>query len=297
MILPARLSRSEHLPNSREPLNVTTEYTKNEQIPARTGHWPAWVINAILGSVGTAALVFAALVVLWLGQASKSIFTNGADAVTIRAVLRADVENPGAMDLAGRLRERLPDAQIDVITERMGRSLMALQEPWIAQMPDFEVTPLPILIEIQHPELLTNPPAVTDLVEDLKSEPAVDFVAYNETAHNRLVKVAGSALALQQHTMAWLLWALSIGGFIAAVGLLDYSFNRAIPYAFALAALCWGFGWAMAWPVFQTWERTAIQLEGWERLPGSDTSSAIWISALVMLLAAIFTTLSRWLRQ
>lgn len=297
MILSSCLSRSEHLPDIHEPVNVTSDYANSDRLSNRGRHWPAWISNAVLGSIGAAALIFAVLVVLWLGQASRGIFENGASAVTIRAVLRADVDNAGATELARRLRDRLPDAHIEVITERMGRSLMALQEPWIAQMPDFEVTPLPILVEIQHPELLTKPSAVTDLVDDLKNEPDVDFVAYNETAHNRLVNVAGSALALQQHTLSWLLWALGIAGFITAVSLLHYSISRTIPYTFALAALCWGCGWAIAWPLFHSWEKAAVKLESWELLPGNTTSSAIWISALIILLAAGVTTLSRWLQR
>lgn len=207
-----------------------------------------------LAAVGAAALGLVGLIFFWMSDAAMQISAQGADNLTIRAVLRADVDGTGAEILAGRIRQQIPSGELEVITETQGRALLALQEPWIAQMPDFEVTPLPNLVEIQHPDLLTNPARVQQFVKELQEEPEVDFVAYNEAAHNRLLKLASSIDGVRKHSLRWV-W----GGLMLAGGALFLFLGWHLPggsyAADALAAAAvWLVAAILAAAVFQMWE-------------------------------------------
>ena len=107
------------------------------------GRLRGWIPAVLCG----AALILVALIILWLRQVANHVYQNGAEAITIRAVLRTNAETESIEKLVTHLRNSIPDAQVETIDDAMGRSLLALQEPWIADMPDFEITPLPTLIE------------------------------------------------------------------------------------------------------------------------------------------------------
>jgi cell division protein FtsX len=250
----------------------------------------------VIATIALSALLFVSFVVLWLGQASRSVFTEGADSLAIRAVLRADVNNVGAELLAQRIREKVPDVKLEVITETIGRSLLALQEPWIAQMPDFEVTPLPVLIEIRHPLLLTNPAAVQKFVEELGQEPEVDFVAYNETAHNRLVKLAGAVGGLKGHTSRWMLSALALAGMAVMVILFAPLVSGSWSRLAGAVAVSWVVAWVLAWLVFRYWESTVVTPQQWSYLPFSRLVPEIAASLVLAIISIVLARGLRWRR-
>lgn len=257
----------------------------------RVGRWRGWVPATLCG----AGLIFIALVVLWLRQTSTSVYTQGADALTIRAVLRMDVDTQKAEEFSARLRAKLPDAEIEIITEAAGRSLLALQEPWIAEMPDFEVTPLPALIEIKHPELLTNPAAVVTFIEQLRNEPEVDFVAYNETAHGRLSKLAESTSQLQNHTARWLLAALALAGLMAQICFTIITPARSLMGIFLRQTAIWLISWALAVAMFRLWESGAVATGDWVRLGTMSYLGVGLASLFIVLLAEIINAFSAWI--
>lgn len=271
----------------------------------RPGHTPtanapvtglARPVSRALLIVAAAVLLFIALVVSWLGQASSHIYTQGANALVIRAVLRMDADAVATEELAQLVRREIPDAEIEIIDEAMGRSLMALQEPWIAEMPDFEVTPLPTLVEIRHPRLLTAPAQVTKLIERLNDAPPVDFVAYNETAHDRLVKLAQSTEQIENHVLRWVLLALAVGGFALAAGIFCFAPNHSMLAAATTIAIIWLAAWAGGWLIYRGWETTAISTGTWQRLEPA-THIKMGIAALVILIiAAAAARAIRWVR-
>ncbi len=232
-----------------------------------------------------AGLLFVALTVLWLGQTSQRVSQQGAEALTIRAVLRADTDDVTAELLAVEIRGHVPEVTIEVINEAMGRSLLALQEPWIAEMPDFEVTPLPILLEIQHPKLLTNPEEVARFVEDLEKNPAVDFVAYNETAHNRLSKYASASRQIEKHAVRWMLAAIALVALAALFACSRLAGKLSFMGEVISAVTVWITAWGAAWFTYRQWESTAITSGDWQRID-LKTHIIVGTFALLLIMAA-----------
>ncbi len=241
-------------------------------------------------------LLIGSLMVIAVSFAGETIAEAGARAMVIRAVLNADVDPVQANELAERIREQVPDVEMEVITETMGRALMALQEPWVARMPDFEVTPLPVLIELHHPELLTNTAQVQQFVRQLDSEREVDFVAYNETAHTRLVALTGSINHLRKHAARWVLILLSVAGFalvalFAARKAMEASWGGLFLVSFA----AWFVALMVTWPMFRLWERPLIRDEDFVALPASMILQAGSVSLVIVLVATVCGgLLSRW---
>jgi len=240
-----------------------TSQTSPAALPPSTGfRWPAGILSVLSASL----LVFVALVVLWLGQTSNRVYTRGADALVIRAVLRMNTDAVATENLAGRIRQKVPDIELEIINESMGRSLLALQEPWIAQMPDFEVTPLPTLLEMRHPALLTHPEQITQFVKELGDEPEVDFVAYNETAHDQLTKLAAATGTIQGHTIKWILAALALAGFMAQVAFSALAPPRSLPGIVIRHGVCGIAACVIGILLFRLWETGAVATGDWERL-------------------------------
>ncbi len=237
-------------------------------------------------------LFFISLVALWLGQTSGKVYRDGAEALTIRAVLRTDTDDVAAELLAADIRNKVPDVSIEVINEAMGRSLLPLQEPWIAEMPDFAVTPLPKLLEITHPQLLTNPVAVTQFVKELGENPAVDFVAYNETAHDRLTKFATASGQIEKHALQWLLSALTIVAFAATFACAVLAGNLSPIRTLIYIAGVWLPACATGWMIYRQWESIAISSGDWQRLPMTThlTLGGIALAILIAARALTFTT-------
>ena len=175
----------------------------------------------------------------------------------------------------------------------MGRSLLALQEPWIAQMPDFEVTPLPILLEMRHPELLTKPLEVSQFVDALNQEPEVDFVAYNETAHDRLVKLASGTAAIENHTLTWVLGMLSLAAFAAQFAFSRLRDNWSIIGAVIFAGITW-IGIILGAAAYRIWEGRALATGDWHRITPTNYAT-VAISALIII--ALASTLSNLLAR
>lgn len=252
-----------------------------------------WVFLTVVAGAG---LLIGGLMVMAVSFAGETIAREGARAMVIRAVLKADVDPVQANELAERIRLQVPDVELEVITETMGRALMALQEPWVARMPDFEVTPLPVLIELHHPELLTNTAQVQQFVRQLDNEREVDFVAYNETAHTRLVALAGSINHLRSHGAGWVLILLSVAGF-ATVVLFASRAAMVVSWGgiFLLSAVAWFVVFTLTWPVFRLWERPLIRDEAFVALPASMILQAGGVSLVIILIASICGgLLGRW---
>lgn len=257
------------------------------------GRLRGWLPAVLCG----AGLIFIALITLWLRQTTNHVYANGASAITIRAVLRTNAE-PDAIDaFTMRLRAKIPDAEIDVIDEAQGRSLLALQEPWIADMPDFEIAPLPTLIEIKHPQLLTNPLSVAAFVTELKGEPLVDFVAYNETAHDKMVKLAEATGSIQGHTVRWILIALVIAGISTQIAFGIITPAKSLLGIFLRHVGIWVASWMLGVLLFRLWEGSAVESGDWQRLT-SSAYFAVGIAALgTMLVGEAVNTFAAWLRK
>lgn len=236
--------------------------------------------------VSGTALLFVVFMLLWAGQTSQRVYEQGANALTLRGVLRTNVSPEEAEKLATRLRAEVPGLQVELVSEEMGRAMLALQEPWIAEMPDFEVTPLPIILEMHHPHLLTRSHEVAAFAEKLDKDPAVDFVAYNETAHDRLVKLATETDRVGNHLMRAALLGMTLVGMALCAGLMAR-------YTLLARAAVWLLSWGLAVLFYRWWESGAISGGEWSRIDqASYWTVGLW-SAVLMAVGAVinyFTT-------
>lgn len=274
------------------PQRIHAAVSANNALP-----WLAKKIAGVIAFFCAAGMLFIALVVLWLGQTSQQVYRQAADNLVIRAVLRTDTDSVAAEGLAERIRQQVPDAGLEVINEAMGRSILALQEPWIAQMPDFEVTPLPVLLEVRHPNLLTHPTEVAGFVEELEMQPEVDFVTYNEAAHDRLVKLAAGTARIEKHSLRWLLGAVVLAGFTSQFICMLIAAPGTVVGAYIKPVIIWLCAWAFTWIVYRSWETAALETGGWQRLTeGVHLSTGIAAGVLILCASLAGWSARRFLR-
>lgn len=259
----------------------TSSHTRRSAVPFKR-HLPVLLFTA----AGGAALLLVSLMLISLSSVGRNVAAQGASALVIRAVLRADVDPVGAEELAQRVRQQVPNVELEIITETMGRALMALQEPWIARMPDFEVTPLPVLLEVQHPKLLTDVAQVQQFVRFLNAQDEVDFVAYNETAHNRLVGLAGTIDNLRRHALGWMLTLIGIAGFVLALVGFRQVDHDAWFYATA-AAVTWLVALGIAWPAYRVWERSLLREQDFSAISTGTIMQAGGVALLIVLAGSL----------
>ncbi|MCX7719532.1 MAG: hypothetical protein N2111_14175 [Candidatus Sumerlaeaceae bacterium] len=154
-------------------------------------------IATSIAANGVLAGLFMACVFVALSISStvQSALQDRAFDAPATIVLRESVTESDAQALANRLRTQTPGLRADVIGQVAARALLGLQEPWMQRLPDLELAPLPILIEVRHPRLLEKGFDVPAFLRELESLPETDFVAFNTTGLDRFVEFADAARA------------------------------------------------------------------------------------------------------
>jgi hypothetical protein len=211
---------------------------------------PGWAgIATSIAANGVLAGLFAACVFVALSISStleNTLRDRTLDApATI--VLQDSVTESDAEALASRLRTQTPGLRADVIGQVAGRALLGLQEPWMQRLPDLELAPLPILIELRHPRLLEKGFDVPAFLRELESLPETDFVAFNTTGLDRFVEFADAARAYGRGLTRGLAGLGTLGAFLLTLILCRRrrypSISAAALAAGALAVLTVGTGW------------------------------------------------------
>jgi hypothetical protein len=139
---------------------------------------------------------------------------RAADVVT-RVALRQDVSEESARKLAQRLRERTPGLEVTVIGEAEARTLLALQEPWMKELPEVQVGRLPVLIEVRHPARYDAPSRVRAFNEELAALPEADFIEFNSIGFEGMVFFVRNVRSYSGFVAA-LVAGLAVAAFVGA---------------------------------------------------------------------------------
>lgn len=249
---------------------------------------PRFILTTFL----TVLVVICMLLTLWVRQTADNIFSNRSDELVIRAVLKPNATEETANALFQRLSKETPGLRGEVIGPAAGRALLSLQEPWIAQLPDVEIDPLPILIEMHHPQLIVAPDEVEAFNEKLRTDPLVEFVAFNQTGHTRLVELLNNSRGLVYHVTNWLLPILVLlAAAVQALGNLGLSGKR-YPYTAGISALTSVLiAWALAALFMNLWHGSAARFGMFSRLELGIQIRWIFFTALASVLAAVVMNL------
>lgn len=145
--------------------------------------WLPLLADAVL--VGTVAALLCTFA--WVKQGVLAEMNRRSAGLAVHAVLRAPVKEEQARELAADLEVGTPGLQARVISEPEARGLLALQEPWMQNLPEVELPRLPLLVEILHPAPLDRPGTLPTYNRELELRPEVEFVVFNDAGYESLV--------------------------------------------------------------------------------------------------------------
>lgn len=128
------------------------------------------------------------LTLLFVRNGAMRLYEGRAGDLVTRAVMKPTISDEQAHALAERLRAGTSGLVVTTIGHTEARALLALQEPWMRELPDIEIGTLPVMLEIRHPELLTAPTKVLAFNESLERETEVEFVMFNSLGYENLVR-------------------------------------------------------------------------------------------------------------
>jgi hypothetical protein len=159
-------------------------WRKHGNQPGAGGYLAYLLLNIIVASLAMAAV----LLVLWTRSIALYAYqTRGSD-LAARAVLKPGVSEDQARRLADKLSAAVQGLSVNIISPAEGRALLALQEPWMSELPEIQVGRLPVVLEIRHPKLLTSAAETLDFNTKLEQYPEVDFVMFNSLGYEELVR-------------------------------------------------------------------------------------------------------------
>lgn len=128
-----------------------------------------------------------ALAMLWVSSAVHPLLQQNGEKFATHAVMAAGVSEGQAITVAERMQGMLPGLRVHVIGEAEARGLLALQEPWVRNMPEMELARLPLMVEFRHPQLLDRPELQAEIQQALEAMPEVDFSIFNDTGFENLL--------------------------------------------------------------------------------------------------------------
>jgi hypothetical protein len=156
------------------------------QAPRRAAYM---FLNVVAGGL----LFSIVLLALWLHSAVESIARGREQELATRVVLKPIVGESQAQAFAERLESQHPGLDVAVIGPPEARALLALQEPWMKNLPEVEVASLPTTLEIRDPEAFSNPQRLMKLHEELRAAPETDFIVFNDFLFDRFATFVRSA--------------------------------------------------------------------------------------------------------
>ncbi len=159
----------------------------------------------------------------------------------ILAVLRDEIDDAAARRLADQLTSEVVGIECTMIDRRQATSLLALQEPWMRQLPDMLVCDLPTLREIRKPALFHSSQQLDEFLAMLQSQREVDFVIFNAVGHERVV----DALILTRRHADTLLICGSSGILLLFFGYHYHLIRRRGRWGMARLAAVDGLAWAV----------------------------------------------------
>lgn len=233
------------------------------------------------------ALVFAlALLLTWERRALEDAVVAWGRQMPIVAVLRDEVGESRANALAAELARKVPALECTVVGRREARSLLALQEPWLARLPEVAVGELPIVLEIRHPALFRAPRQVEAFVSSLQAMREVDFVIFNSHGHDRVILALA---AVRRHVNGLLGAALAVAGMLFIF--LHFQVRRLRRHADVARALATGVGMGLSavglgWLLVLAYVATVLG-----GVPSSPLPSPAHVGLVAVGLVALFVLL------
>ncbi len=212
-------------------------------------HWRRVVWQALAFATVYVALV---LIVAERRLFEDAVLTWGSQ-MPIVAVLREDVGDAQANAFAQKLQKEVKGVQCSVIGRREARSLLALQEPWLQQLPETLIGDLPLVIELRHPALFRSAQEFDAFLGYLQSQREVEFVIFNSVGQDQVF----DALSNVRRHMNVLMGVVA-GALLVLFALLHHHIARkcpvsSVPRLFISAILSSGagmvIGCAAAWAI------------------------------------------------
>lgn len=184
----------EHVPStptagvSSECLPAGKGQSGNESSHRLSAGWYlAWIVPA-------AALVYCVVVLAFAERRGfETAVVDWGRRMPIIAVLQEEVAEEQAKQLANRIQGDVAGLDATLVGRREARSMLALQEPWLRQLPEMLVGELPMIIEFRHPALFVAPRELDSFIAYVQSQPEVDFVVFNSLGHDEVVEVLSTA--------------------------------------------------------------------------------------------------------
>jgi murein DD-endopeptidase MepM/ murein hydrolase activator NlpD len=161
--------------------------------PGGCSLFPRRIAYILLAGLTAALLLYLVLLALWTRGLLESLLEGRSRDLATRVVLKSSVSDEQAQQFADRVRTQSPHLELTLIGRDEARTLLALQEPWMKNLPDVEIAELPAIVEIRHPDALTTSAALLNLHEWLRSQAETDFLVFNDYQYDRLYSFAAAA--------------------------------------------------------------------------------------------------------
>ena len=197
--------------------------------------------NAALGRTIADVVVLAValhilLVAGWLSNGVQGLArARVSAALVMQAVVKAGVSDEGAEGIASRISHLRTGVAARSISEAEARGLLALQEPWMKDLPSIEIGRLPGLIEVRAGDVALTVAEFRALRDEIAAEPEIQFVIFNDVGLEDLVAFTSNADWYAGAMRTWLTLLVSI-----AVAL--YAWRTSLRVAPSGAALVRRFG-------------------------------------------------------
>lgn len=155
--------------------------------------------------------LFVALLIFWARGGIEAVIRDRLSDIVTLAVLRPEVDDVRARSLAARVEKETPGVKASAMGSAEARELMAIQEPWMKNLPDIEIPVLPAIIEMRHPDLIMLPSGLEKFHDELSRMPETDYLIFNEQGHEVFRAFVFSARAYASLIGVALLAAISAG--------------------------------------------------------------------------------------
>jgi hypothetical protein len=243
------------------------------------------ILYVLLNSLALGFALFIVLLVLWARAGIESAISGRENDMAIRAVLKQDVKDAPTRAFVDRLAKETQGLDVALIGRAEARSLLALQEPWMKNLPEIDVGELPAMVEIHHPALLRSRKSVETFVDRLAREPEVEFVVFNATGYDKLIRFVAAVRSYARFIGGAIIAATAVLFVLLNIGCARLKGTHPVGTAFAFAAGIAGPGILLAVVLFGV-----ARLLAAHRYPGIGSPSVPQVVACA-LAAACFCLL------
>lgn len=144
----------------------------------------------------TSFSILTGVLLLWMRKGMEQVISARSRELPIVVVLKDEVGEVSARDLAERLKKENGSWEITALSRAEAKALLSIHEPWFKEFQDVALVNLPCLIEIRDPALLAQPMNIEKRLAELQMQPEVEFVIFNSVGLDDALRFIG---ALRRH--------------------------------------------------------------------------------------------------